>query len=445
MMSKEVMVTAPVLVLLYDRTFVAGSFRSAWTQRRGYYLALGATWTVLGWLLTTGLSQRSVGFGLGVSPASYALTECRALLLYLKLALWPSPLVFDYGAIYSFNLAAVVASAVILLLLLGWTVHAIRRGSAVGFVGGCFFLLLAPTSSVVPVAEQPIAENRMYLPLATIVVAGVFAARAAMGPRARAACLIATAGLGVLTVVRNEDYRSELTLWMDTAHKRPQNARASYNCGVALLDLGRAAKAEGYFDRAIRLNPREPKHHNSLGNALLELGRIPEAVTRFAEAVRLQPSYARAWYNYGTALFRQGDTSGASERFEMALRHQPQFAEAHTALGNVFFQGDRAAQALMHYEAALRINPTLADAHYNGGSACLELGRIEEAIGHFAAAARLKPNDAEIRNNHGAALLRAGRVVEAIAQFEHALRLKPDYSEARENLALARAEMGRAK
>ena len=56
------------------------------------YAGLAFTWLVLAYLLTTGLHQRSVGFGLGVSPLDYAVTECRALVLYVKLALWPSPL-----------------------------------------------------------------------------------------------------------------------------------------------------------------------------------------------------------------------------------------------------------------------------------------------------------------------------------------------------------------
>jgi hypothetical protein len=39
-----------------------------------------------------------------------------------------------------------------------------------GFLGACFFLILARTSTVVPIAEQPMAESRMYLPLAAVVV-----------------------------------------------------------------------------------------------------------------------------------------------------------------------------------------------------------------------------------------------------------------------------------
>ena len=98
MASKEVMVTAPLMVLLYDRTFVAGSFREAWQRRRWFYLALAGTWLLLAALLS-GLYHRAVGFGLGISWWIYALTECKVVVQYLGLSVWPHPLVFDYGGV----------------------------------------------------------------------------------------------------------------------------------------------------------------------------------------------------------------------------------------------------------------------------------------------------------------------------------------------------------
>lgn len=454
MMSKEVMVTAPVLVLLYDRTFLTGSWRAAWAARRPYYFTLTASWLVLGYLLTTGLSRRSVGFGLGVSPLRYALTECVAIVRYLKLALWPAPLVFDYGAIYALSPLVTVGCIALIATLVGFTVSAVRRGYAAGFLAGAFFLLLAPTSSFVPVAEQPSAENRMYLPLAALIVLVVIAVRRCLpammdrGVGAATSRFLPLAGLGacaLLTTARNAVYHSELSLWADTVRHRPENPRAHFNYGVALLDRHRAAEAAEHFRRAVALKPGDPKAHNSLGNALLELGRPADALPEFAEAVRLQPGYARAWYNYGTALLRAGDAAAAAQRFEHALQLEPASAETHSALGNAWFQLDRPAAAIAHYEAALRLDPNQADAHYNCGSACLEAGRIEDAIAHFAAASSLRPDDVEVRNNLGAALLRGGRVAEAIAQFETALRLKPDYTDARDNLALARAALRQGK
>jgi len=439
MLSKEVIVTAPVLILLYDRTFVAGSCRAAWSQRRSYYLALAGTWAVLGCVLTTGLSQRSVGFGLGVSALDYGLIEARALLHYLRLAIWPTPLVFDYGPVHPASIPRLLGTFVVLALLVVWTVRAVRRRSPLGFAAAGCFVLLAPTSSFVPVAEQPMAENRMYLPLAALVSIGV-SATAAVPRRPRSlALLAAAAALALGTAARNRVYHSEIGLWADTVRKRPENPRAAYNCGICLLEAGRPGEAVPCFQRAIERKPRDAKFHHSLGNALLELGRPREALVSLAEAVRLNPNHAAAWYNYGTALLRSGEAAAAIERFSRAVQLAPDSAPMQNALGNACFQLNRLAEAIAHYEAAVRLDPTLADAHYNGGSACLEAGRLDEAIAHFAAAARLKPHDAEVHNNHGAALLRAGRIPEAIAAFETALRVQPNYADARDNLAVARA------
>jgi tetratricopeptide (TPR) repeat protein len=440
MMSKEVMVSAPLVVLLYDRTFVSGSFANAWRLRRGYYIALSTTWLVLAYLLTsTGLEQRTVGFGHGVSPWTYAFTECEAWARYAALALWPAGLVFDYGPVYTSGVLNVVG-ALLVLTGLGFTIRALRRNSANGFLGACVLLLLAPTSSFIPVADQPIAENRMYLPLAAVVVLLVSAAqRIAPQRTVLIAALLVLAPFCALTISRNADYADVLSLWRDTLAKRPQNHRAHFNMGVLLLERGRPSEAAASFERAIHLRPGYPEAHNSLGNALLEQGRVAEATRHYAESARLQPSSARAWYNVGNALLRVGNVTGALQHLERAVRLKPNFAEAHNQIGNAYFQSNQPARAIDHYESALRFDAALAEARYNCGSACLELGRNEEAIGHFTATTQLQPADAEIRNNLGVALLRAARAAEAIVQFEHALRLKPDYAEARSNLELARA------
>ncbi len=107
MATKEVMVSAPLLVLLYDRTFVAGSFREAWRRRRGLHLALAATWLLLvGLVASTGWDRSgSSGFAVGIAPWAYWLTQFEAVTRYLWLSVWPHPLVLDYGRILGDNLA----------------------------------------------------------------------------------------------------------------------------------------------------------------------------------------------------------------------------------------------------------------------------------------------------------------------------------------------------
>ena len=179
-LSKEMIVTAPVMVLLYDRTFVAGSFLEAWRRRWRYYLGLASLWVLLVPLLA-GVHQRSAGFELGVTWWRYALTSCRSVALYLKLAVWPHPLVLDYGPDIVQHAGEVLPYLLVLAVLVAGTLVALWRRPVLGFAGAWVFVILAPTSSVVPLAGQPTAEHRMYLPLAAMIGLGVVGAACAAG------------------------------------------------------------------------------------------------------------------------------------------------------------------------------------------------------------------------------------------------------------------------
>jgi hypothetical protein len=63
MACKEVMITAPILTLLYDRVFLAGSWRGAWRARPALHAGLASTWLVLAWLtISSRVTERGVGF-----------------------------------------------------------------------------------------------------------------------------------------------------------------------------------------------------------------------------------------------------------------------------------------------------------------------------------------------------------------------------------------------
>ena len=152
MATKESMVTAPLLVLLYDRTFIAGGFREAWRRRRGYYAALGASWLLLA-LLVAGSGSRggTAGFSTSVPWWAYAFTQLRAVAHYLRLSLWPRPLVFAYGlTLGGPPVEMAVDGAVVCALLVATAILLVRRPRW-GFLGAWFFLILAPTSSVLPI------------------------------------------------------------------------------------------------------------------------------------------------------------------------------------------------------------------------------------------------------------------------------------------------------
>jgi Flp pilus assembly protein TadD len=401
MASKEVMVAAPLVVLLHDRTFVSGSVREAWRQRRPYYGLLATTWLLLGCLVIhTGSRGGTAGFGTTVTWWLYALTQCGAIVRYLQLALWPHPLVLDYGKSLTGAAAEIVPDALIVGALAAGTAVAFWRRPAIGFVGVCFFAVLAPTSSVVPVATQTMAEHRMYLPLAAVIALLGTGLHAVLGRwRGGGPLILMAIALGFLTARRNDDYRSELAIWHDTAAKCPGNARAHFTLANVLYRQGALPAAMLEYEETLRIDPGHAEAHNSLGNVLVRLGRRPEAIGRYEQALRLESDYVEARYNLGNALVQAGRLSEALPHYERALRADPENAEAHNNLGNALLLMGRTTEAAAEYEQALHFQPGYAEAHYNLGNALAQLGRLSEAAEHYEQALHLKPDYREAQEN----------------------------------------------
>lgn len=479
MASKEVMVTAPFLVLLHDRTFVAGSFAEAWRRRRGLYLGLGASLGLLAFLVLSGGGTRgeAAGFNVGVAWWAYALKQCEAIWLYLKLTLWPHPLVLYYGTDVVTNPLAVWPQIIGIVALVAGTLWTLWRRPMLGFLGMWTLGILAPSSSVVPLVSQTVSEHRMYLPLAAPLAFGVAALFFHLGRRAIVATAMLALLFGAVSIRRNTDYRNELAIWTDTVAKAPNNARAhnnlgdilkrygrsaealehfrvalrlepgspesNYNVATALLDAGRHAEAIPYGEAAVRLRPKFAAAHNNLGMCLLNLGRLPEGIARLRTAVELKPDLTVAHANLARASLEIGDAVAALEHAQRALTLQPGMALAHFHRSNAFLRLGQPDRAIAELEAALRTQPDYPEALSNLGSLLYQSGRTTEAIPRYEAALRLRPHAADTRANYASALFQVGQAEEAIAQYRAALAAQPGYVEAHLNLALVLEQLGR--
>lgn len=362
--TKEVMVSGPLVALLLDRAFLAGNWRNALRLRGAYYAAIfaGSAALVVA-ALERGTRGGMAGFGIGVTPPAYWATQFHAVAHYLWLCFWPRTLVFDYGAQWSPGLAGVLPYAVIVATLAIATGVLLVRNRPAGFLGAGFFAILAPTS-LIPGSRQTLAEHRMYLPLAAVVLVAMGLAQKL--PRWVRIGIAAAVALGFLaaTVRRNQVYRSELALFQDTVAKRPGNASA----------------------------------HDVLANRLRDAGRIDEAIAEYRAAVELRPDYSEAEYNLGLALAASGRSEEAIGHYEAALRVRPDDPEAHDNLGIALARGSRPADAERHLRRAVQLQPGYVEAHYNLAIVLAQSGRYPEAIAELRAALRLNAAFAPARD-----------------------------------------------
>jgi len=380
--TKEVMVTAPLAVLWYDRAFIAESWRAIGRRRWPYYTALAATWGVLAFLMfAQGKTYVEAGvFDVpGLSPLDYGLNQSAVVLHYLRLAFWPSGLCLEYNWPVAQTTLEILPSLLCMAALLALTAWAIVRRPALGFVAGSFFLILAPTSSIAPIRDLAY-EHRMYLPLAPLVILSVIAAHRAWERavflsdkqsrfwQTRVA-LVGLAGvvaaLGIATIVRNEAYRSGLVFWDDNVKKAPLSPKARNNLARYLLEAERPREAVEQMNALIELQPDWAMAYLTRGYALQKLGRFELAIKNFDRAIELKPGDAEAFYSRGQAYRLLGKRERAIADFTRAIELKPDHAKAYTSRGACYLEAERYADALADVTKAIQLKPDLAEAYTN--------------------------------------------------------------------------------
>ncbi len=183
-----------------------------------------------------------------------------------------------------------------------------------------------------------------------------------------------------------------------------------YNLGLAYLDRGRLAEAEGELLQAAAELPADANARNSLGIAYERMGRLDEARRALSEAVRLAPDYRVSRSNLGHLLGRLGRYREAEAELRQAVTLDPSYHPARNNLGMVLYEQGHLAEAESEFRAALRLKPNYPTARYNLGLVLLAGRRYDEAGGEFARAVRLDPADSDARRalEHVRGLLKEG-------------------------------------
>lgn len=447
--SKEVAVTAPLVVLWYDRAFLASSWREVWQVHRWYYLGFAAAFGLVALIMITHWACYPGGGVLvveGVSPWEYARSQPGVVLHYLRLCFWPQGQCLDYGWPIARTAIEIVPPLAVLGVMLAATVWCVFRRPALGFLGGAFFLILAPTSSVAPIVDLAY-EHRMYLSLGAVAMLAVLGAyelserwAASRGwtlARRRTVQLGALAAtvlmLACATYARNEAYAREATLWADVVRKAPHHARGHYNLACSLEAEGELGEAKRHYERAIELAPDDATSHNNLANLLAEAE--PEAaIAHYLRAIEANPRFAAAHDNLAGTLARLGRAAEAEQHCREALAIDRNYAPAHIHLGSLLTERDPKA-ALCHLETAIRLQPESAEAHNNLAN-LLTASQPRAAIGHYQTALQLQPDYADAHYNLANLLIAQNRLSPAVAHLREALRIRPGWELATQNLKI---------
>jgi predicted negative regulator of RcsB-dependent stress response len=388
MASKEIVISAPLAVMLYDRAFRLPSWRALVRPGSGrgwLYLALWATCLATYAAFAAGGRGDTAGFHTDMPWYQYLYTQCWAIAHYLRLVVWPYHLVVDYGfnvvrgarGIPGIGLLAALGAAT----LVAWT--RVPRYGWFAFLGSWFFMLLAPSSSVVPIASEVAAERRIYLALAAVLIVLVVSAewiRRRLAPTLTPRGVRAGFGglaivLALVTAARSRTYGNPEALWRSAVQAVPDNPRALDNLGWALFRQRppKFAQAESAFVRAIG----------------------EDSTCREKKVIAERPCSA-AWararvigsVQFATVLAAEGRLADAERPLEDALARDPEYLPAERDLALVEMKLGEYERAIPHLERVVARLPNW-DHLVALGVAYLSAGHREEAIDTFRATARL--------------------------------------------------------
>lgn len=446
--SKEVAVSVPILVLLFDRTFMAGSFRGAWRERRVLYLGLMVGWACFAFIQSHAMERTWAGFGLTMPWERYALNQPRVILHYLRLALWPHPLNFDYFWRDAKNWAELLPGLLAIGSLLGLTFWALVRKPRLAFFFVFFFFILAPTSSVMPILDLAV-EHRMYLPLAPVVVVLVFTIYNLFTKIHFSNPLIYTtikllglftlasslAILGSLTYLRNEDYKNPIDIWRDAVNKAPDNPRAHHNYAYNLAEAGYFEHALHEYAFAIKLAPNMPIFRSNYGVTLGKIGRYSESLEQLRWAVKLDPNNSKYISNLGSTLLAKGSLDNAAICFETAIKIDPQMAAPYAALSSLALIKNQPSKAYTLIQKAISLQPYNPNYQHNLGLIFLKLGDHKAARSAFQSVIRLDANPAKMHALIGWIFHNNGLDQDAVSALRQSLRLKPGTPQSQIRLA----------
>ena len=457
---KEAMVTAPVVILLYDRAFLGESLSEVRRRRWLLYLALAGTWMILIGLIWSGPRSETAGFSQKtVKSLEYLYTQPEVILHYLRLVVWPRPLCIDYDWPLVKSMTQAAQAALAILVLLGISLWALRRNRPIGFAGAAFFLILSPSSSFVPVIIVA-SEHRMYLALAIVLSCIVLALYAILNRRsaalplavpappslrnaaAVAVAIAATAALAWATILRNRAYLSELALWADTVQKQPASPRARNGLGCALYLLGRNEESIEQFQIALRTLPNYTNARYNLAEALVHLGRRDEAEVEYRRVLAFKPDDFQVLAGLGDVQAARKETANAINSYRRALALRPDMVRALSRLGLVLVSQGEHTESVALLKTAVELQPDDSPLQYQFGIALAAAGRFNEAADHFNRAVQLDPANHAARRSLAIALAMAGRYPESLVHYRSALESEPQSADLRANFGIALSRVG---
>jgi tetratricopeptide (TPR) repeat protein len=354
LLSKETALVVPVLILLYSCAFGKKTKKNALAG-----LLIAAILYVI--------FRSTIFQSVPVHMDRFATVVPRipgifvALVKYLSLLLFPFGTHMNYGLkFFSFFDPNVLAAAIIVAVLIIYTIKKRKLYPLLFFSAGWFFVTLLPALNIYPL-DSYMAERYLYLPSWGFFLALAWGL-SRLYKNNKLWCLGLSAFLIVsysfLTIKQNNYWKDPISLYGATLRQEPDNYRIHEALAGEYYLEGRVNKAIEEYLKAIEINPGYGRAYGNLGNVFCKQGKIKQAVFMYMKAINSRSEkdvIGAAYYNLGNLYLSIGKDSQAVELYRKAVEIIPAMAAAHNNLAVLYYYNKDYGLAVKHYNQARKL------------------------------------------------------------------------------------------
>ena len=348
MFSKEMVITLPLMLLLYELLF--------FIKRK--YIALIPFFGVASLLPLTMIMTKSISFtnmtrtsesSAMIQPIHYLLTQFRVIITYIRILFFPvnKNLDYNYPLIKTCLQLNAVLSLTAIIFILFFAFKFKIKYKMLSFGIFWFFISLLPESSIIPIKDV-IFEHRLYIPSIGFIiffVCGIFYIMSEKHKKLLLSSLVLIISiLSIMTYMRNNIWKTPFSLWNDVIKKSPNKSRPYLSRGLF------------YYMK----------------------GDLDLAIADYTRAIKLKPDYAQVYINRSISYRSKGLLDKALADINKSIYYKPDLAEAYNTRANLFFLKGEMDQAISDYNKALKINPAYGEAYFNRALVYFHKDEIEK-------------------------------------------------------------------
>ena len=392
--SKEMSVTLPLILVLYDLHFPDKEKFRAKALKLIPYFAMALFYVFLRTLLIKKVGQ----FGGWGSPYPLFLTMLNVVVDYIRLLLFPLKLCavgYPIEIANSIKEPRVIISILLLTAIILSLPILFKRFKTASFAVLFFFITLLPVLNIIPIKALE-AERFLYLPsigfcLLAAYLMSALDAKFSYLKVGKVSIIIVMAGLLIVgyslrTILRTTDWKDEIILSKKTVEASPSSSWSLTTLGVNFLERDNYEQALEPLEKAVALSEGYELARNALGECYLKLGRYEDAIAQFKVVIKINAKAASARNMIGVAYANLKKYDEADKQFRTALKNDPEFLNAYLNFGRLCeMRGDYRKALIQYFKMLCKAEEAqdAAIAYIRAGDVYLKMNSRDKAISSY--------------------------------------------------------------